>query len=267
MKTIIAIAILFATGTRAVAQWVVYDPTMNAQQIINQAENMAKYIQMINNQAQQINTLASQLQQLQQHNQAFGNPAALLNIIGANSLVGDLTRPTVGQTLEHLQTTSQGTAAMTFTGNGIYFSIGQTFTTPAGNEIQREPNMYKDDAATENTVQNYTNVFDNVMARRKTIKNNIATTTKKLESATTASEVQKLTGVLVGLNGDLAATDKEIDQAASVALVQNVENNDNTTKQSKARTEEQQAEFSEALTNYGTTFQPLTGPPTFPTGN
>jgi hypothetical protein len=33
--------------------------------------------------------------------------------------------------------------------------------------------------------------------------------------------VQKLTGILIGLNAELAATDKELDHAASVNVVQN----------------------------------------------
>ena len=43
------------------AQWIVYDPTMNMQQIMAQAQNIAKYIQMIQNQVQQIQTLTDQL--------------------------------------------------------------------------------------------------------------------------------------------------------------------------------------------------------------
>jgi hypothetical protein len=266
MKTV-RIAILILLANHAGAQWIVYDPTMNAQQIISQAENMAKYVQMIDNQVQQINTLTHQLEELQKYNQAFGNPATLLNITGVTGLANDLARQPVGQSYGQIQAGSQGQKAMTFNGSGLYFTIGETYTTPSGSQIQREPNKYRENAAVENTVQNYTNVLNDVLNRRRTIKNNIATTTKKLQSATTASEVQKLTGVLVGLNGDLAGADKEVDHAVSQAVVQDAENRDNTEKQSKARTEEQQTEFSEALTNYGTTFQPITGPPTFPTSN
>jgi hypothetical protein len=238
---------------------------MNVQQIVNETENLAKYIQMINNQVQQINTLTAQLQQLQQYNVAFGNPAALVNIAGANNLTVDLTSAPVGKNIESLQVSAQGAEAMTFTGNGLYVSIGSSFATPSGSQVQRDQNLYRDNAAVQNAVENYTNVFDDVTKRRRAIKDNIATTIQKLQSATTASEVQKLTGVLIGLNSDLAATDKEVDQAVGLAVVQDAENRDNVAKQSKARTEQQQAEFSEALTNYGATFQPITGPPTFPT--
>ena len=98
MKTLIAIVI---TGFLAVlpgrAQWIVYDPTMNVQQIIDQAENIAKYVQMVDNQVQQIQQLTAQLQQLQQYNKAFGDPSVILNVNGANALISDLQQPVVGQ--------------------------------------------------------------------------------------------------------------------------------------------------------------------------
>ena len=86
MKKLIAFAVL-NLAVCAQAQWIVYDPTMNTQQIIDQAENVAKYVEMIDNQVQQINTLTSQLQQLVQYNAAFGNPATVLQVTGVNGLV------------------------------------------------------------------------------------------------------------------------------------------------------------------------------------
>ena len=51
MKKLIAIiAVALPLAFSARAQWIVYDPTMNAQQIINEAQSIAKYVQMINNQ-------------------------------------------------------------------------------------------------------------------------------------------------------------------------------------------------------------------------
>jgi len=253
--------------TSAPAQWVVYDPAVHTQQILDEAQDIAKYVQMIDNQIQQINTLTSQLNELQKYNRAFGNPAALVNIAGVDGLVSDLTKATVGQTIEQLQSNSRGTDAMTYNANGLYHNIGVTFTVSSGGQIQREEGIYRENAAVQHAVLNYTNVFDEVLKRRRTLKSDIAGTTEKLQSATTASEVQKLTGVLIGLNADLAATDKEIDQAASLAVVQDVENRNDADKQTKARTEEQQAEFSQALTNYSSTFRPMVEPPIFPDSN
>lgn len=264
MKKIIAITIV-AFASVAHAQWVVYDPISNVQQILNEAENLAEYGEMIDNEVQQIETLTSQLDQLQHYNTAFGNPAAILNIFGASQVSGDLSKPVVGLSLGTIQVDSQGVQAMTFSGNGLYQNIGTSFQTPSGNQVQREDDIYRENAAVQNATQNYTNVYADATQRRLTLRTQIADTIQKLQTATTASEVQKLTGVLIAQDADLADTDKEIDQAASLALVQDAENRDNENKQRKARLEEQQTEFSETLNSYGTAFQPVTEAPNFPT--
>ncbi len=264
MKKIIVIGSLIV-ATAAQAQWVVYDPVSNVQQILDEVQNLAEYGQMIDNEVQQIETLTSQLQQLQNYNTAFGNPAAILNIFGASQVSGDLNKAVVGKSLGTIQLGSQGIEAMTFSGNGLYHTIGTTFQTPSGNEVQREDDIYRENAAVQNATENYTNVFADATQRRLTLRTQIAATIQKLQSATTASEVQKLTAVLIAQDADLADTDKEIDQAASLALVQDAENRSDADKQNKARLEEQQTEFCEALTNYKSAFQPVAEPPNFPT--
>ena len=52
------------------------------------------------------------------------------------------------------------------------------------------------------------------------MKAQIAATTDALKAATTDAEVQKLTGVLVGLSSALNNTDYEINQATTSAVVQ-----------------------------------------------
>ena len=265
MKTILALiagSLLMTTATHA--QWVVYDPTAHTQQILDQAQNLAKYVEMVNNQIEQINTLTSQLQELEKYNEAFGNPAKLLNITGVNGLVRDLRKTELGQSIQQVQNIAQGVDALTYNANGLYHSVGTKFKTPSGAEFARDEKIYRDNAAIQRTTQNYTNVFDDVRERRRVLKTEIAVTTEKLQSATTDSEVQKLTGVLIGLNAALAATDKEVDQALSLMVVQEAENRNDTEKQLKARGEEQKAEFTESLQKYRQTFQPLTAPALFP---
>src|SRR5437667_296409 len=43
------------------AQWVVYDPTLHTQSFLNTAQEIAKFVEMINNQVQQTQTFADQL--------------------------------------------------------------------------------------------------------------------------------------------------------------------------------------------------------------
>jgi len=264
MKTLFIVLISVLLGVAsASAQYIVYDPTLHTQAAINQVENLAKYVEMVDNQIQQINTLTSQLQELQQYRQAFGDPSKILNIVGVDGLVQDLQKTGLGQTIGSLENLAQGVDALKYDANGLYHDIGETFTTPGGNSVSRQADSYRSFAAVNQTTKNFSDVYADVIARRKALKLDIAATTQKLQSATTASEAQKLTGVLIGLNSALAATDKELDQALGLSLVQDSENRNDQQKQKQARAEEQQAEFSEGIQKYGDTMKLSAEPPSF----
>jgi hypothetical protein len=268
MKKIIAIAVIaLPLAFTARAQLVVYDPVNNIQQILAEAENIAQYIDMVDNQVQQITQLSDQLQQLQQYNKAFGDPSQILNITGISALTSDLTQTPLGKTISTVEQTADGVAALTYDANGLYNQIGATFSTPSGNQIQRLTADYKPFEAINNATANYATVTADVLKRRQTLKDAIASTTEALQSATTASEVQKLTGVLISQNSALAATDKEVDQAVAVSVEQDIENRNDAQKQATAEQEQQKAEVIETFANYRTNFQLNTQPPMFPTGN
>lgn len=267
MKKLIAVIMLALAGASGHAQWIVYDPAMNTQQIMAEVQNMAQYVQMVDNQVQQISQLTQQIQQLEQYNKEFGDPSKLLNITGISTLTADLTQTPLGETISAVEKTANGVAALTYDANGLYHQVGATFDTPSGNAVQRTTADYKPFQAVNNATANYSNVTANVLQRRQTLKDAIASTTEALQSATTASEVQKLTGVLIGQNSALAATDKEIDQAVSVSVEQDIENRNDREKQATAGQEEQKAEMVESFDNYRTSFQLNTQPPQFPTDN
>ena len=265
MKKIIAatlIALPLAFSARA--QWIVYDPSMNVQQIIDEAESIAKYVTMIDNQVQQINTLTSQLNEFKNYESLFGNPSQVVLSMVA-PLATDLKSLEPGLNLENLVANANGNTALTFNDNGIYATAGTSFQTPGGQTIQRPADQYKPFAAIINTASNYVSVADNAAQRRATIKAQIAQTTEQLQNATTDAEVQKLHGVLTSLNGDLASTDDEVNQAAASAMVQDIQNRNDQQKQILALTEQQNAEFTEAVSNYTAKFKLLNAPTVFPT--
>jgi len=74
-----------------------------------------------------------------------------------------------------------------------------------------------------------------------------------------------LHGVLTSLNSDLASTDDEVNQAAASAMVQDIQNRNDQQKQVQALTEQQNAAFQEAVSNYTAKFQLLDEPTVFPT--
>jgi hypothetical protein len=265
MKKLIAIiAVALPLAFSARAQWIVYDPISNVQQILDEAENIAEYVDMVDNQVQQIETLDNQLSEFKNYESLFGNPSQVaLSMVAP--LTSDLQNLEPGQNLENLVSSADGNYALTYNDNGLYATVGASFQTPGGQTVQRPTGQYKKYAAINDTANNYVTVADNAAQRRATIKDEIAQASQQLQSATTDAEVQKLQGVLTSLNGDLASTDDEVNQAAASAMVQDIQNRNDEQKQQQSLQEQQNAEFHEAVNNYATKFQLLNEPTVFPT--
>lgn len=265
MKPVLTLATLFVSASLLSAQVVVIDPTAIAHAQANHVVDLAKYVEMVNNQVTQINTLTQQLQQIQAYVKAFGNPASLLNITGANQLVGSLQQGGIGQTLTQLQRTANGIQALQYTGNGLYTSLGQSFTTPGGAQVPRFDQLYRKYGAIQQDSRNFQSVTDDVLRRRENLRSNIATTTSKLQASTTDAETQKLNGVLVGYNAELATVDHEIDNATGQIVAQDAENRADREREEQARREERQAQIEESIQRYGEVFRLENTPPQFPT--
>src|SRR5580765_8700374 len=103
MKKFIALSLVtLGITVSARAQWIVFDPTMNVQSIINTAQEIAKYVEMINNQVQQIQTLTYQLNEFKHYESLFGDPKAVL-LSTLKPLTDDLRKTELGQTLTTLE--------------------------------------------------------------------------------------------------------------------------------------------------------------------
>ena len=265
MKKLIALTLVtVGIGLPAHAQWVVFDPTMNIQQIIDTAEQIAQFVTMVENQVTQIQTLTDQLSEFKNYESLFGNPSQVA-LSTFQPLVNDLTKTELGQTLNTLETTVNAGQAMLYNGEGLFQSIGTTFTTPGGQTITRQQTPYLPVAAVQKTTDNYLSVSTDAAARRVALKDEIAATTEQLKLATTDAEVQKLQGVLVGLSAALNNTDYEINQATASALVQDIANRNDSQRQVEAQKQQQHAEFAEAVQQYGQTFKLMNAPTAFPT--
>ena len=265
MKKLIALALVTIGLTiSARAQWVVYDPINNVQQILAAAEDIAKYIEMINNQVQQIQSLKDQLTEFKHYEDLFGDPKSVL-LSTVKPLTDDLRKTELGQTLTKLEGTVSASQAMLYDASGLFHSVGTTFNTPNGTTVTRREAPYLPVAAVQKTTDNYLSVSSDATARRMALKEQIAATTDALKRATTDAEVQKLTGVLVGLSSALNNTDYEINQATTSAVVQDIANRNDAQRQVEAKKEQQHAEFTEAVQKYGQTFRLMNAPTAFPT--
>src|SRR6266568_1344098 len=244
------ILVIIGVATSARAQWVVYDPTLHTQSILNTAQEIAKYIEMINNQVQQIRTLTDQLNEFKHYEDLFGDPKSVL-LSTVKPLTDDLRKTELGQTLTTLDNAVNGAEAMLYNAGGLFHSVGTTFKTANGATVTRLEAPYRPVAAVQKTTDNFLSVSTDA-------------TTDALKNATTDAEVQKLTGVLVGLSSALNNTDYEIHQATASAIVQDIANRNEVQRQSEAKKEQQHAEFTEAVQKYGRTFRLMDTPTAFP---
>lgn len=263
MKLFASICSLLLAAVVARAQVVVIDPAQIANNQANHIVDLAKYIEMVNNQIRQITTMTQELQQVTAYVKAFGDPASLLNITGASQLVSSLKQTGIGETIGQLQQTANGIQALQYTGNGLYTSLGSTFTTPGGTQVPRVEELYRKFGAIQQSSGNLQKVTSDVLSRRDNLRNQIASTTSQLQASSTDAETQKLTGVLVGYNAELATVDHEIDNAAAEVVAQDIENRADAERQEEARREERDAQVEESTRRYGEVFQLETTPPNF----
>src|SRR5437870_10848756 len=122
-KSIVLALTSLAVALPANAQWVVYDPTLHTQSILNTAQEIAKYVEMINNQVQQITTLQNQLTSLNHYIDLFGDPAKI-KVNAVATLSTDLLKPESGQNLNALVSLAKGENALTYSGSGLYVNVG-----------------------------------------------------------------------------------------------------------------------------------------------
>lgn len=266
MKRIALIGLVFfglaASVTRA--QWTVYDPAVHSQQIMSSAQEIAKFVEVVNNQVSQIKTLTAQLDEFKHYVNLFGDPSSVM-LETIKPLTDDLKKSEVGQTLAALQGAVDAGQALIYNAGGLFHSVGAEFTTPGGQTVKRQAPTYLPVAAVQKTTDNYLSVSTDVTARRVAIKAEIAKTTEALKAATTDAGVQKLTGVLVGLTAALESTGHEVTQATASAVVQDIANRADERRQIEAKKEQQHAEFAEAVGKYGKTFRLMNAPVKFPT--
>ena len=260
--TLLAIGLFLSSQLHA--QLIVEDPLSIVQDAVNQVVDLAKYVEMVSNQVQQLDQAIATVQQIERYVQIFGDPSQIVNLIGIDGLFSELQNSGVGKTLGELQQLANSVESLRSDANGLYQSVGQTFRTPSGLEVPRAEDLYRKFAAIDVTTRNFQSVYDDVGQRRQALKGQIADTARQLQSASTDAETQKLSGVLTGQTAQLQAMNEEVGNAASQAVLQDINNRNDTAKQRQAQAEEQQAEHTEAMQNYRRTFQLNVKPAAFP---
>ncbi len=246
---ILFLGLVSGAASHLSAQWVVVDPTLVAQEAANQATNLAKYVEMVNHQLTQIDHLARQLSQLESYNRAFGNPNALRAIAGAGPAMDSLREAGISESLSELVSESDGMRALNNSGDGLYEPISGI--SRSGIPILRNEQGYRRYCAVECSATNFTSVVDDIRSRRERSKARLADTVSRIQDASTASEVQKLQGVLSAQSVELQALDQELTAAAAQTVVQDIANRTNFRKNEQAQAESVAADRHDALVKFG----------------
>src|SRR2546427_1036138 len=100
MKKTIALTLFsLAAALPTQAQWVVFDPALQTQSILNTAQEIAKFVEVVNNQVQQIQALTDQLNQFKHYESLFGDPKSII-LPTAKALTDELRQTEVGRSLD-----------------------------------------------------------------------------------------------------------------------------------------------------------------------
>src|SRR6266516_564488 len=172
-KSIVLTLTSLAIALPAHAQWVVYDPTLHTQSILNTAQEIAKYVEMLNNQVQQIQAHTDQFNEFKHYEELFGDPKAVL-LSTVKPLTDDLRKTELGQTLTTLDNAASGAEAMVYNAGGLFHSVGTTFKTANGATVTRLEAPYRPVAAVQKTTDNFQSVSTDATARRIALKGQIA---------------------------------------------------------------------------------------------
>ncbi|MBL9187145.1 MAG: hypothetical protein JNK23_06690 [Opitutaceae bacterium] len=217
MKTYLVTAfIALAFVQQARAQIPVTDVASIANSQLAQTQNIAKWVESINNLRTQINQLNQQINIQDDIRKWTGSPTqagagVILDVLGEQDLARDYGRAKdavvgLARSLQSLQNTADGN----------YRAINSVDLN--GNELQRDPLTFRRysvlDAKQENTALVVTQTQD----REKELQTEVALTLGELKAAETDAEVQKLSAKLTALNGQLAQVDaarrREVDEVA-----------------------------------------------------
>lgn len=232
MKIITSLLVTVLTTASASAQFVVQDPFVLAQKLIEMARQ--------------------------------GDPAAIQRLAGFDQLSQSLVGIGAGLSLKALQEASAGLNAFDYTGNGLYRPILDRVVTPAGIVVPRsEPDYRKFDAVAMTTL-NFKEVQKNVEGRASELRRQVRDTITQVLGATTRAEVQKLQALLASQGAQLASLERERDAALARVLVQDVENRNDQQRQQQARIEERAAAFQSAQSRLGRFLSPGSAPLTIP---
>lgn len=219
MKTLnllFILVLLAALPKSGMAQIPVTDVANLANNRIMHVENIAKWVESINNLRTQIDQLNRQINIQDDIRKWSGNPveagaSLALNALGEQDLVRSY-----GKTKDAILGAVQSLDSLKNTVSGNYRAIADADLD--GGQLKRDPLTFRRYAVLDATQANTDQVTKETKTREQELQEEIARTLDELKAAPTDAETQKLSAKLTALNGQLAQVDatrrREVDAVA-----------------------------------------------------
>jgi hypothetical protein len=227
------------------AQWIVQDPTMLAQTLIN------TYI--ARDQLDIARSVASRL----------GDAAILKQVPGAAAVLQSL-RSASTEASSDSSKPCTGLGALSYDGNKLYQIIGESMTAPDGTVVKRQAETYKKFEAAHQTVNRYLEVIRETDARRSALLQGIKSTTEAIQTADSLAEVQKLQAIAATQVAALNSIEGARATALGAVVVQSLDNSTDQSKQERARAEERSVDFQTASASLARFLTPMASTVTIP---
>ncbi len=213
--------VVLSTGA-ALAQIPVTDAANLVANRTAQAENIAKWVESINNLRTQIDQLNRQINIQDDIRRWSGNPAeagakVVLRGLGHEDLVRDY-----GETSRAIRGLVGSLESLKRTADGNYRTI--TSLDIDGNELRRDPLTYRRYSVLDATQENTAAVTEETADRQRELQEEIAVTLDELKAAPTEAETQKLSAKLAVLNGQLAQMEAVRRREVDAVVLQKIAN-------------------------------------------
>jgi septal ring factor EnvC (AmiA/AmiB activator) len=256
MKTILQfllVLIFIVSGSyRAHAMISVYDAINTVENVIQQvvdrvvqaaqhAEDMAKYVQMIENQTQQIAQMTTMISQNVQTLERLGNPQTYINMLSLNTILADIQRTMngVGTTVAGFQQTANGFMALKYTANGLYQDLTQ-LKDQFGNPIQFQSNNFTRFAMVQNMYQSFNTEMTQANQALASLLQQKQQILQQLNSASSLIETEKLKSQLQAVEANINNATARLNMYSQKMVVQHTANQNDAARMQEAQREQWQ---------------------------
>jgi septal ring factor EnvC (AmiA/AmiB activator) len=252
LKFLLVLIFIVSGSNRAHAMISVYDAINTVENVIQQvvdrvvqaaqhAEDMAKYVQMIENQTQQIAQMTTMISQNVQMLERLGNPQTYINMLSLNTILADIQRTMngVGTTVAGFQQTANGFMALKYTANGLYQDLTQ-LKDQFGNPIQFQSNNFTRFAMVQNMYQSFNTEMTQANQALASLLQQKQQILQQLNSASSLIETEKLKSQLQAIEANINNATARLNMYSQKMVVQHTANQNDAARMQEAQREQWQ---------------------------